>query len=146
MTPVEASAGRLPGEEGKIARGKLYAACVMRGHEPVIQDFIARLDMWIDDVKDNPVARRFIEIAGKERIENAERQGMLKFVARTLVRHAIEHNVALSGNAEEIQSALTTHADDDALYAMVEDMANMAAHEDFASFMRSHGVEISKRG
>jgi hypothetical protein len=102
--------------------------------------------MWIDDVKDNPVAQHFIEIAGKERLEEARRQGAARFAASVLVSHAIEHNVALMGSAEETETALTTYADLETLRLMLKDMSNMADYGDIASFIKSHGVDVREHG
>jgi hypothetical protein len=55
----------------------------------------------MDDVKDNPVAKRFIEIAGKERIEEQTRRTL----ARVLVKHAVELNLDLPENAESLLAA-----------------------------------------
>jgi hypothetical protein len=90
-------------------------------------------DMWMDDVKDNPVAKRFLEIAGKQRIEEQTRRTL----ARALIRHARKLNIDPPADTETL---LANYADEDSLFEMVEDMVNMT---DFTGFLKDHGIDLS---
>ena len=122
-----------------MARGKLYAACVIRGDEPVIQDMMGELEMLIDDVKDNPVARQFIEIAGKERIELAERLG----IAKGIVRTAMSRKLDLPYSEADTVEYLAANADEETLLAI---NAEVSAANDFNDLLRSRGVKNPEPG
>ncbi len=87
--------------------------------------------MWIDKVKDSPIVKEIVDIAGKERIDER--------VRRALVNHALKNKVPLPHSDEETLDVLASKATEGALYEMVEGMPNMA---DFNDFARSHGVEL----
>ena len=86
------------------------------------------MEMWMD----NPVAKQFIEIAGKDRLAEEARRAL----ARVLARHATKLSLDPPDDAETL---LATYADEKVLSEMIEDMQNMA---DFREFLRNHGVEI----
>lgn len=128
---VEAKVRSLSGEAGRAARAKFVAVCVIRGAERAVLG-ARELNMWMRDVKDNPVAKMFIEIAGKERIDQQTRRAL----ARALTRHAAKQKLDLPEDAENL---LTTFANEESLYEMIEDMASMT---NFSEFVSEHGVSI----
>jgi hypothetical protein len=86
----------------------------------------------MDEVKYNPVAKRFIEIAGKQRIDELTRRTL----ARASIKYALRLDLAVPDDAEAL---LASYADEDALFEMVVDMASMT---DFMVFLKVHGVDI----
>lgn len=88
--------------------------------------------MWMEEVNDNPVAKRFIEIAGKDRLAEEARRAL----ARVLASHAAKLSLNPPDDAETL---LATYADEKVLSGMIEDMTNMT---DFREFLKDHSVEI----
>jgi hypothetical protein len=103
--------------------------------------------MWIADIKDSPIVRDIVEIAGKDRIEAAatkgreegrqegERLGLAKFI----VRHAVKSGVAIPYSEEETIGHLAANAAESTLMDMAETLHDMS---DFNEFMKFHGVKL----
>lgn len=96
-------------------------------------------EMWIDDVKDSPLVREIIEIAARQRLEEARRNGIALGLARRLVLHAIEHKFDLPCTTEETEAVLAAHANEAVLTDMV---SKIDAMTDFAAFIENYGVTI----
>jgi hypothetical protein len=90
------------------------------------------MEMWMEEVMDNPVAKRFIEIAGKDRLAEEARRAL----GRVLARRAAKLNLDPPDDAETL---LATYADANVLSEMIEDMTNMT---DFREFLKDDSVEI----
>ena len=126
--------GSLQGEESRSAKEKFVAVCAITGNnQPIGRG--QELDMWIDDVKDTPLIQRIVEVAGKDRINEEGR----RVLARAVIYHAVKRHLALPDTAEETEVLLTAYASQEALFRMVEDLPAM---EDFADFVKEHGVEL----
>jgi hypothetical protein len=119
------------GEEGRSAREKFVAVCVIRGAKTII-GAARELEMWMEDAKNNPVGKLFLEIVGRDRFNEQSRRTL----ARVLLRHAAKRGLTAPENAETV---LVTHASEEVLFDMVEDMTSMT---DFGTFVRSYGVDI----
>jgi len=99
--------------------------------------------MWIDEVKDSPIVKQIVEIAGKGRIAEAAAQGKQLGMAHSIVRYAIKHNMELPSAPEETEAALAEHAYEATLDAMLDDIENM---KDFKTFLKRHGVRAPSLG
>ncbi len=129
MSEVMKRVDALRGEEGKTARAKFVAACVIRSGEPVIRE-LEDVGMWIDDIEDNPLAQKFVKVVGKKLMAEESR----KTLARLLVAHAKKLNLNPPPDAE----TLLMSCSEEALFEMANDLEHMT---DFAGFVRSHGIE-----
>lgn len=127
---VRSKVGEIRGEARKTTIEKLAAILLM--NDNLRKQGV--LDMsWIDEVKDRPFAKEFVEIAGKERIAEAERHGL----AKAIVGKALE--IDPNGDAGSLIEYLVRYADEHQLLSMIRDMHEMT---DVASFIKEHGVEI----
>ncbi len=90
--------------------------------------------MWIEDVKDSPLVKEIVEIAGKERIKDQARRTLAKLLAT----HAVKRKLDLP---PDVEALLATHATEEALFEMANDMENMS---NFREFVKSHGVELPR--
>ena len=134
MAEVIRRVAALPGEAGKTAREKLVAACVIRGDEPLIWE-VKEIDMWLDNIEDNPLAQKLIRMAGKNLMAEGSRNGF----ARLLAAHAKKLNLNPPSDAETFLMSCS----EETLFEMANDLEHMT---DFAGFIRSHGVELPVGG
>jgi hypothetical protein len=120
------------GAERLAAIEKFVAVCATMPDRKVGQLDLGELEMWIDEVKDSPIVKEIVEIAGRERIEEESKRTL----AKVLVRRAEKLNLNPPSDAE---SLLLTYATRESLFDMADDMEHMS---DFNDFVRSHGVAL----
>jgi hypothetical protein len=94
---------------------------------------------WIDEVKDRPAAKEFVEIAGKERIARAADEAARHALARVLVNHARKAGLDLHEDAESLTEKLAIYANQERLEFMIGDMDKMT---DVRQFLRDHNVGL----
>jgi hypothetical protein len=142
------------GAEKIDAIEKFVAVCATMPDRRAGQLDMREVKMWIADIKDSPIVRDIVEIAGKDIIEAAatksreegreegrqegreegERVGLAKFI----VRHAVKSGVAIPYSEEETIGHLANAAES-TLMDMAETLHDMS---DFNEFMKFHGVKL----
>ena len=120
------------GAERLMAIEKFIAVCATMPDRKAGRLNLGEIKMWIDEVKDSPIVKEIVEIAGKGRIEEESRRTL----ARLLVKHANKLKLDIPNDAELL---LLTYATEDRLFEMADDMENML---DFNEFIKDHGVAI----
>jgi hypothetical protein len=136
---VFSRAGQLTGEDRLTTLEKLFAIRLMNDRL-LTKEFGEVFDMsWIDEVKDRPAAKQFVEIAGKERIARAEDEAARRALARVLVNHARKAGLDLHEDAESLTEKLAIYAEQERLELMIEDMDKMT---DVRQFLRDHNVDL----
>lgn len=97
--------------------------------------------MWIEDVKDGPMIREVVEIAGRDRLDQERRRGL----AMAIVKAAETRGVDVPAS---LVDALTLYADDDQMQVMISDIVAdpQAPDGDVAAFVRERGVDLPGYG
>ena len=160
---IEAVVGRIrsfQGENRRSAIEKFIAVCATMPDVTAAAK-VGDLRMWIEEVKDSPFIREIVEIAGKERIEEAMKaaaargveigksegveigkaEGVRLGLARSVVHYAVKHKLDLPGPAEEVARLLAAGAAERLLYDMIGDLERMS---DFGEFIMSHGAAVPR--
>lgn len=132
---VAARIRTMSGEDQRDAKVKFVAICATIGF--TVDHLIGDLPMWIEDVKDTPVVREIVRIAGRDQMEGERRLGMAKVVAGVASARGID---VPDGFADE----LALYADEEQLMALTSRIDDLK--DDVLEFVREHGVEIPTYG
>lgn len=125
----------LTGEAQRDAKVKFVTICATIGL--TVDQLVGDVRMWIEDVKDSPVVKEIVRIAGREEREVAERKGM----ARSIVSVASSRSIPVrKGMVDD----LVLYADSDALQAMMSGID--ALTDDLDAFVKDHGVDLPTYG
>ena len=93
--------------------------------------------MWMEEAKDSAIAKRFVEIAGRERLAEQERRG----IARSFVSLAEErHCNPEPGMVDE----LVLYGDEAGLMSLIRNSDDLFVGGDVREFVRSHGIDLLK--
>ena len=132
---------RLRGERRRDAKVKILAICPMVGVQ--VDELVGDVAMWIDEVKDSPVVREIIRIAGRKDMEEAKRKGHAEGLAEGRAEGLARAVVMLArSRGAQVDDGYVDHlvayADEDTLRRMMVDERSL--DDDLDAFVTAHGV------
>ncbi len=88
--------------------------------------------MWIEEIKDSPIAREIAKVVYRDEIEDKGK----RILANLLTKHAEKLGLNIQDDTENL---LMIYCDEPTLFEMANNMENMT---DFGEFVRSHGINL----